>query len=295
MAKFIVIGIIQGSVIGLLALGLALVYKGSRVFNFAQAEFGSVAGFALYFLIEVVNVPYPVAALLAVAGAGLMGFVMERLVVRPLFDAPRVTLLVATAGFALLALALQLQIGGANQRNMSAALSGKGIGVLGATVRPQQFLTVLVVIGLALGLAYFFKKSDLGLAVLATSQEPVATELVGIGTKRISSFVWTFAALLGGVAGILQAGIANVITPGFMTANYLLLGFTAAILGGITSLAGAFVGGQLIGIVQQLGSYFDATYMPEGIEIPGFPDLIVFIMLLAVLLVKPRGLLGREA
>ena len=294
MLTFVTIGIIQGAVIGLLAIGIVLVYKGSRVFNFAQAEFGSLGAFFLYFLLEVAHVPYGFAILMALVGVGFVGFIVERLVVRPLFDAPRVTLLVATAGVSLLAIALELKIGGAEIRQLSPIASGTALRVFGATITWQQVITVAVLGGLAAGLAYFFKKADLGLAVLATSQESVATELVGISTRRISTFIWVFAAVLGGVAGILQ-GSDTIFTPGFMTVNFLLLGFTAAVVGGVTSLAGAFVGGQLIGIIHALGAYFDSKYIHSFVDIPGLPDLLVFAVLVTILLVRPRGLLGSEA
>lgn len=294
MITFIILGIIQGAVIGLMAIGIVLVYKGSRVFNFAQAEFGSVAAFALYFFFKTLGWPYMLALLLALLAAGLMGFVVERLVVRPLFNAPRVTLLVATAGIALLAIALELIIGHAEIRQLDPIIPGKAITLFDTAITWQQLISIFVLGGLALGLAYFFNKTDLGLAVLATSQEPVATELVGIGTKRMSSFVWTFAAVLGGVAGVLQAP-DTTFTPGFMTLGFLLLGFTAAVIGGITSLAGAFIGGLLIGLVQSLGSYFDSVVLSDLVEIPGIPDLLVFILLLTILLVRPKGLLGAEA
>ncbi|MFN2615237.1 MAG: branched-chain amino acid ABC transporter permease, partial [Actinomycetota bacterium] len=224
---------------------------------------------------------------------GGVGWIMERLIVRPLFNAPKVTLLVATAGVALLAIALELKIGGTVQRPIASALSGKAVSILGAPVTPQQLLSVLFLIGLAIGLAYFFNKTDLGLAVLALSQEPVATELTGIGTKRMSSFVWVFASILGGIAGVLQAGILGVIYPGYMTLNFLLFGFTAAVVGGVTSLAGAFVGGLLIGVVYNLGAYLDTNYIHHAL--PGIPTLAVFVTLLSILLARPKGLLGREA
>lgn len=297
MFQFLIIGIIQGAVIGLVAIGIVLVYKGSRVFNFAQAEFGTIGGFMLYVWLDVVNVPYLIAIPLALAVVGFMGFLVERIVVRPLLNAPRITLLVATAGVALLSIAAQLIIGGAEIRTVAPIREGNVIsGFLGASITWQQLLSLAVLGGLAAGLGYFFNKTDLGLAVLATSQEPVASELVGIGTKKMSTFVWVFAALLGGVAGILQAPDTTFV-PGFMTlqGNYLLLGFTAAVLGGITSLAGAFLGGQLIGIIQSLGSYFDSNVVSDFVELPGFPDLLVFVVLLTILLVRPKGLLGTEA
>ena len=294
MFTFIILGIIQGAVIGLMAIGIVLVYKGSRVFNFAQAEFGSVAAFILFWLFSGIGLPYGIAFLGGIIAAGLLGFLTERLVVRPLFNAPRVTLLVATAGIALLAIAITLIIGHAEIRQLDPIIPGTAFTLFGAAVSWQQLLSLLVLGGLAIGLAYFFNKTDLGLAVLATSQESVATELVGIGTKRISSFVWTFAAVLGGVAGMLQAP-DTTFTPGFMTVNFLLLGFTAAVLGGITSLAGAFIGGQLIGLVQSLGSYFDNAFISDWVEIPGVPDLLVFGLLLTVLIIRPKGLLGADA
>jgi branched-chain amino acid transport system permease protein len=293
---YIVIGIIQGAVLGLLALGIVLVYKGSRVFNFAQAEFGTVGAFILLWLVDgMLGLPMLVALPIALVLIGAVGFSFERLVVRPLFNAPRVTLLVATAGAALLAIALELQLGGVAIKQIDPIKAGTAFTLFGAPVTYQQLILLSVLGGLAAGLAYFFNRTDLGLAVLATSQEPVATELVGIGTKRMSSFIWTFAAILGGIAGILQAP-DTTFTAGFMTVNFLLFGFTAAVIGGITSLSGAFVGGQLIGITTALSQYFDVTYLKRwGADIPAFHELVLFILLLVVLYVRPQGLLGKEA
>lgn len=297
MLTFILLGIIQGAVIGLMAIGIVLVYKGSRVFNFAQAEFGTTAAFLLFFFFEGMDLPYGVALVLSLIGIALIGLIFERLIIRPLFNAPRVTLLVATAGFALLAISLQLILGKPEIHTLEPAIPGNAFTLFGTNVSNQQLLSLGVFGALAAGLAYFFNKTDLGLAVLATSQEAVATELVGIGTKRMSSFIWTFAAVLGGIGGILQAPDTTFVA-GFMTlqGNYLLLGFTAAILGGVTSLAGAFVGGQIIGIVLQLGSYVDNRWLKDLTSgLSGVPDLIIFILLLTVLLLRPKGLLGKEA
>lgn len=293
MLTFIILGIIQGAVIGLLALGIVLTYKGAKVFNFAAAEFGTIAAFFLLLFNDQLGIPYGVAWILALVGTGLIGFIFERLVVRPLFNAPRVTLLVATAGFALLAIALELKIFGVEIHQIGPIAEGTVVRLFGLNITIQQFASVGIFAGLAVALGYFFNKTDLGLAVLATSQEPVATELVGIGTKRMSAFIWTFAAVLGGIGGLLQAP-DTTFSAGFMTVNFLLLGFTAAVIGGITSLNGALVGGLLIGIVKQVASYADSRWL-EGLGVPGIPDLAVFILLIVVLYVRPKGLLGTEA
>jgi len=290
----IILGLIQGAVIGLVALGIVLVYKGSRVFNFAQAELGTVAAFFLYFLIDVVNVNYFVALPLALIGIGIVGFLLERLIVRPLFDAPRVTMLVATAGVTLLFIALELIIGHTQTRILAKAADGTAFTILTVSFTYQRMIVIAAVVGLAIASAWFFNKTDLGLAVLATSQEPVATELVGIGTRRISSFVWVSAAVLGGIAGVLQ-GPDTLLYPGMMTREFLLLGLTAAVLGGITSLSGAFIGGLLIGGLNGLGSWAQGQFTASIGAIPAFPEVLVFVVLLAVLSVRPQGLFGAEA
>jgi branched-chain amino acid transport system permease protein len=285
---FIVLGLIDGVVYGLLATGLVLVYKGARVFNFAQAEFGTVAAFLAYWMFQRSHLPYWLSDLLAVVAVGVLGFVLERLIVRRLFNAPRVTLLVATAGIALGLIQLEILLAGANAVPFAPAIQGVGISVLGLIVTPQQLLTFVVLVGLGVAMGYFFSRTDLGLAVLATSQEPVATELVGIGTRRMSSFIWTMTAVLGGISGIL-IGAGGSIYPAFMTTSYLLGAFTAAVVGGIDSLPGAFVGGVIIGLTKDLGGYFLPSTLPGG------PNLLVFAVLVLILLFRPQGLLGAEA
>lgn len=288
MKAFIVLGLIDGVVYGLLATGLVLVYKGARVFNFAQAEFGTVAAFLAYGMIHNAHMPYWVGDVLAVVAVGALGFVLERLIVRRMFNAPRVTLLVATAGIALALIQLEIILVGANAVPLPPAIRGLGISVLGLIITPQQLLTFVVLVGLGLVMGYFFSRTDLGLAVLATSQEPVATELVGIGTRRMSSFIWTMAAVLGAIGGILIGG-GGSIYPSFMTTTYLLGAFTAAVVGGIDSLPGAFLGGVLIGLTRDLGGYFLPSTLPGG------PNVLVFGVLVLVLLIRPRGILGAAA
>ncbi|MGH2740192.1 MAG: branched-chain amino acid ABC transporter permease [Actinomycetota bacterium] len=290
MLKFTVIGLFQGAVYGLVAVGLVLVYKGTRVFNFAQGEFGTVAAFVAWALFANAGLPYGVAVLAALACSVALGLIVERLVVRPLFNASRITVLVATVGVALFIIGVTLVVAEAEGRVLEPAIQGDPVTILGAGIALQQILVVVVLGGLAILLAYFFSRTNLGLAVLATSQDALATRIVGISVPGMSRFIWGFAALLGGVAGLLQAPI-SVFGPGFMTATSLVPAFTAAVLGGMTSLPGAFLGGELVGIAQNLGIYF----LGQQLGIPGSSELTVFMLLLLVLLIRPQGLLGAEA
>lgn len=290
----IILGLVYGAAYALLGLGIVLVYKGSRVFNFAQAEFGTIAAFTVYLMRPKIGfIPAAVLAILVALGVGLL---VERLVVQPLFSAPRVTLLVATAGVALLSIGLQLFIGGATIRNYAPPVSWEAPRLLGIAVPWTQIFVIIVLAGLATGLALFFKTSDLGLAVLAASQEPTATNLSGINVKMISAFTWGLAAVLGGAAGVLVPAITpGGFTPGFVTSNFLIFAFVASVVGGMTSLPGAVLGGVVLGLAQQLTLTYISDIQWVQANLPGSQEIVTFLLLIGVLAVRPAGLLGKEA
>ena len=298
MRQFLVIGMFTGAIYGLLAVGLVLVYKGARVFNFAQGEFGTVAAYVVWFFHSAGNAPYGLAIVAGLVAAVALGLIMERLVVRPLFHASRITLLVATVGVALFIIGVTFVgccetfevFGKAEARVLDPAVGGNALNILGTGVPPQYVLGLVTLGALAVALWAFFTRTSLGLAVLATSQDPLATRIVGISLPGMSRFIWGFTALLGGIAGIVAAPI-SLLTPGFMTTTFLVPAFTGAILGGMTSLPGAFIGGLLVGVAQNLGIYF----LGQRLMLPGPSELTVFALLLVVLLARPQGLLGKEA
>ncbi len=294
----IVIGIIQGSVYGLVGLGLVLLYKSNRIFNFAQGEFGTVAGLITFNFVSGTRgfpkVPYPLAACFGLLAAVLVALLVERLVIRPLFRQPKVTLLVATAGAALFLIGAELLTFGAIaeflppvRKDVAFSVFGGRNDPLAVQVTYQQFTIVLVLLALAVAAAAFFR-TRYGIAILAVSQEPTAASIVGISVSQVSALTWGIAGLLGGAAGILFAGLPTTnFAPGYMTTSILIPGFTAAVLGGITSLPGAFLGGIALGVVEQVVNA-NATF-------PGASSVAVALTLLVVLLVRPAGLIGKEA
>jgi branched-chain amino acid transport system permease protein len=290
LEQALVIGVITGSGYGLVALGLVLIYKSSGVFNFAQGEFGTVAVYALWGA-HINGVPYIPALLIGLAAALAMGLLTERLIIRPLFDAPRVTVLVATAGVALLGIGIEIWLGEARLRNVAPALPRLDrLKILDISVSDQRMLVAVILLVLAVLLALFFSRTNLGLAILGVSQEPVATELMGISVRRLSSFTWGMAAVLGGLGGVLTAPVSGSFGPGFLTSSALIPGFTAAVLGGMTSLPGAFLGGVVVGVAQSA-----AIAEPSFAKIPGAGTVMVFVLLVTVLAIRPQGLLGKAA
>jgi branched-chain amino acid transport system permease protein len=288
-----VTGILQGSVYALVALGIVLVYRASGAFNFAQTEFGTTGLFAAYAALVMWGWSYPAAIAFGLAVAIAMGLLTERLVVHPLRNASRVTVLVGTAGVALAAVGFQFW-----QFNETLIMTMPRIKdaffvvpVFDAPVSVQQLITLGVLAVASIALALFFR-SPSGLAVQAAQQEPTAAELVGISVRRVSMLTWAIAALLGGLAGILS-GPYTTFTAGFLTfgaGRALLPGFMAAVLAGMRSMPGAVAGGLTVGVVEQLGT------LSMMIEIPGARAMLLFGFLLAVLLVRPQGIFtGRAA
>lgn len=300
----VVSGFFSGCLYGLVAIGIVLIYKSNRIFNFAQAEFGSVGAFvALGFLKGLgrfPKLPYPLAILFGIAAAALLGLLTERVVIRPLFNASRAVLLVATAGVALFLISLEAIILGLQTIHVfppvgaktNFSLFGSVGGAHSYTFGYSQIDILIGVIVLAAAGAAFFQ-TRWGKAILAVSEDATAAKAVGINVGRVSALTWTIAGLLGGVAGVLYGPVKGAVTPGFMTGigevGPLVFGFIAAVLGGMTSLPGAFVGGILVGIIGSVAG----TYMPTSV--PGGEQVVLAGMLLLVLLVRPTGLLGREA
>ena len=308
---FVIIGLRNGAIYGLTAIGLVLVYKGSRVFNFAQAEFGGIAAFILMVLTEQVKspeIPYGVGVVIALFGALMTGLIMERIVVRPLLNAPRITVLVATIAFSLFLIGVEIMLFLPEAKSLqplvqpfTADQQSRGIELFAYIVSPQDLIIFAVLVVLAALLGYFFSRTDLGLAVLATSQDAFATRVVGIGVERMSRFIWGAAALLGGIAGILFVPTTGALAPGSVTSAVLIPAFIGAVIGGMTSLPGAFVGGLSIGIIKQLAewaggnpSYMVGEKLLQDV-IPGFSSVALVVTLLIVLLIRPQGLLGSEA
>lgn len=288
----LVLGLVVGTLYGLIGLGIVLIYKAQRVINFAQAEVATLGAFMLLVFHEAVALPYPVAALAAVAVAVLASVVIERIVIRPLRDAPDVTVFVATAGVALFMIALTFVISGANIRivdplfgDLEKALQGQG---LFALFSPQRLLVIglLVVAGVALTL--FFARTAPGKALLAMSVDPFAARLVGVSTDRMSMLVWGAAGLLAGAVGVAYAPTTTLL-PGLFTSQALIPALTAVVIGGLTSLPGAFAGGLAIGFITELAS----RLAPPAVPAPG--TIAVFAVLVLTLLLRPQGLLAREA
>jgi branched-chain amino acid transport system permease protein len=289
VGRTIISGLANGGIYGLLAVGIVLVYKGSRVLNFAQGEMGTFGLFIAFWLVEENDLPWLVGALGAIAVVAAIGFMFERLVVRNMAEASRLSVAVASIGLLLLLFALELKIFGPSPRFLRPPVSGLGPRIFDFYVSPTQMLALATAIGLGVALALFLRRTDFGLGILAASQDPAATRLVGVRVARVSAFTWTLAGAISAVAALLIEPTIGIFAAGFMTGLFVR-GLAAALLGGLTSLPGAFIGGVVVGLVEAVvgREFVQSTF-------PGMQSVSVMIVIVLVLLVRPRGLLGTAA
>ena len=233
------------------------------------------------------GLPWIVGAGLAVFTAVVIGVGFEWLVVRHMLRAERISVTVATVGLLSLLVSVELQVFSPSPREWPAPVGGLGIQVFGIYVSPTQMIALLLTGALAAGLAVLLKRTDFGLGVQAAAEDPDAARLVGVPLAKVSAFVWGSGAALSAVAALL-------ITPalgGRFTPNDLRVPFVyalaAAVIGGLHSLPGAFVGGFVMGLFKAATA--------RWIDIDSLPlvDLNATVaLLLLVLLVSPDGLAG---
>jgi branched-chain amino acid transport system permease protein len=278
--QFLVSGITVGAIYALVGLGFSIIYNASHVINFAQGEFVMLGGMGTVSLM-LAGVPMIAAAPLAIFLVVLVGMLLEKFAVEPARNASVVTLIIITIGASILIRGIVEVTLGKDFHRLPAFSGEDAIMVGGAAVQPQS-LWILGVLGIVVAaLRWFFGRTKLGKAILATSYNPLAAQLVGIETRTILLVSFGLSSALGGLAGILTAPIT--LTKYDIGIMLGLKGFAAAILGGLGSSYGAVAGGLLLGVIEAMSAgYISSAYK----------DAVAFIIILGVLFFVPSGLFG---
>jgi ABC-type branched-subunit amino acid transport system ATPase component/ABC-type branched-subunit amino acid transport system permease subunit len=279
---FVVVGIAGGSTYALLALGLVLVHSVSRVLNFAQGAFGTLAAFVAASIAIGHDLPWPLAVVAAVVvGAGVGAATAWVLLGR---DGGILPPLVGTVGLlSAITLVEARWLGGT--REFPTPVHGRGVELAGVVITPTRILVVAVAAAAGLVLWLALQRTRIGLALRAGADNRDGARIVGLDPRRLEVAAWSAAGVLGALAGVLSGWITQTITPGFLT-GVLPQAFAGAMLGGMVSLPGAILGGLVIGVAESL------TRLYWG-GAPGSPELVVFLVLGAVLLLRPQGLFTR--
>ncbi|MBN1317531.1 MAG: branched-chain amino acid ABC transporter permease [Anaerolineales bacterium] len=287
LAQQLANGIILGSLYALIAVGFALLFSILDVINFAHGSLFMFGAYVAMILLGSVHVPFMFALLGAMIGAGLLGVVVEKIAVAPLRrrKVPGWNALISTFAAAVIIENLAQRIFGTDYRSFPSPIQLRVYSILGATVTNLQIFALcacLVLMGL---LVIFVRYTWLGRAFRAVEQDSQAASVMGVNVGSIVALAFFLSAALAGAAGVFVAMYYNIVSVqmGLLAG---IKGFVASVLGGMGSIAGAALGGFIIGMLEVLVS----AYISANVK-----DIVVFLALILVLFVKPSGLLGRRA
>jgi branched-chain amino acid transport system permease protein len=278
--QYVASGLTAGSIYALVALGFSIVYNASRAINFAQGEFVMIGGMAAASMVAA-GLPLWAAAPLAVLAAIAVGLLLEKIAIEPARGADPVTLIIITIGAALFLRGLAQVVWDKRIHSVPSFSGDQPIALLGATVLPQSLWVFGGAAVAVAALSWFFGRTLYGKAMLATSFNRLAAQLVGVDTRIVLFASFGLAAALGALGGVLIAPIAfTSYDAGVMLG---LKGFAAAMLGGLGSFTGAVLGGVVLGLLEAMS----AGYLSSA-----YKDAIAFVIILGVLFLMPGGLLG---
>ena len=281
LVHVVVSGLATGCIYALVALSLVIVYNATRTVNFAQGEMLMVSAFVAWSAQHAAGLPLLAALACGVGAGGLLAFLVERTIIRRAVSATHWDVLIITLGLSLALRAAAGIVWTNEELPFPALFSNRPIALGPVRVAPVSLGVIGASLVLMLALVALFRATRFGRAMRAVAQNQTAARLMGISVERVYAGAWVLAAVVGAVAGVLIAPVTFLSTKmGLVAIN----GFTAAVLGGFGSLPGAVAGGMLLGVIENLAP----LYLPTGIRYS-----VPFLVMIAILVARPRGLFGR--
>ena len=277
-------GLLVGGIYGLVALGFVLIYKSTRIFNFAQGELLMLGAFFCWAMIEQIHMPLWASFLSTVIFAVGVGFAIERVVLRPMIGQPILAIIMMTLALSFFLSGLITLVWGGTWKVYPEFMPMGGINLLGFTISQQHLYSFIVAL-LAFGaFTIFFQKSRHGLAMRATAEDHQVARSSGIKVTLIFGLTWGIAALISAVGGVLLGTINGInLTLGQIG----LKAIPAALIGGLESIGGAIVGGILIGVLESLAAGYIDPLVGGGVK-----EIFPYVILVIVLLFRPYGIFG---
>ena len=290
-------GLMVGVLYSLVALGFALIFKASGVFNFAQGAMVLFAALAVARLAE--QMPLWLAILLAMAIMVVLAWLIERLVLRPLVNQEGVALLMATLGITYFLDGFGQTVWGSDIYKIELGIAKEPVMILdsvfqgGILVNKEDFVAAIVAAALVASLALFFQKTATGRALRAVADDHQAAQSIGIPLNRIWVIVWSVAGFVALVAGVIWGSQLGV---QFSLSQVALKALPVVILGGFTSVAGAIVGGLIIGVGEKMAEVFLGPVLVQAFDLAGggIENWFAYVLALLFLLVRPEGLFGEK-
>ena len=285
-ADLFVNGLMIGSMYALVALGFVLIYKATSVVNFAQGELVMFGGYIAAAMLSLYHLPLAVGLPVLLGSMIILGFAVERGVLRPLVGQNVISVVMVTIGLAQVFQGLAAMVWGAQTINIALPIRLEPYQIWEVYVSPINLVAAVISGVFLVGFAYFFRKSRMGVAMRAVANDQQAAMAVGINVRFVFAVSWAIAGLAAGVGGVVWGNMLGVDT------HLALVGlkvFPAVILGGLDSVPGAVVGGLLIGATESVTAGYVDPYVGGGTK-----DFFPYVLMIVVLLIRPYGFFGRE-
>ena len=279
-------GVMIGLMYALIALGFVLIYKATDAINFAQGEFVMFAGFLAAGAADIAGAPFWAAALLAIIGMVVLGFGLERVVLRPMIGRPVIAVVMATIGLANVLRGTATMAFGAGTRVIDMPISDEPIDLGLVTVPPIQLLGAGVSLVFLAAFTWFFLRSRVGIAMRAVADSQQVAMAVGIDVRRYFALAWAMAGIVSALGGVVWGAMLSVDNQ---LALVGLKVFPVVILGGLDSVIGAVVGGLIVGVTENLAAGYLDPYVGGGTK-----DFAPYLLMILVLMIRPEGIFGRR-
>ncbi|MDR6292788.1 branched-chain amino acid transport system permease protein [Inquilinus ginsengisoli] len=287
LLQLLVNGVIVGTLYGVVAMSFVLIYKASRVVNFAQGEFLLIGAWICWWVLTKYQVPFVIGFAITLVFMLVFGILLQLVVLRPMIGQPVISVIMVTIGLSLIFQPMMAWIFGVSAQPFPPIFETQSVNILGLQVQTVYILSMAISLFIMGGFAWFFKFSRMGLAMRATAFDQQVAQSMGISVKQVFAMAWAISAMVSSVAGIV-VGVVNGVSSAL--SGFGIKVFPAVILGGLDSVVGAVVGGLIIGILEHFAHWLDVTVLGWGNMLKIAP----FYVLIVILMIKPYGLFGTK-
>jgi len=280
--QLLVNGILHGGIYALISIGLTMIWGVMQIVNFAHGEFLMLGMYGSFWVFSLYGVDPYLALFLIAPGLFILGVITQRTVIAPILDAPHAAQIFATVGLSIVLQNLALFAWKGDYRNIRLETSISNVKVMGLVISFPRLMAFLITLGLVIALFLFLKKTYVGKALRATADNKRSAQLMGINVNRLYYLALGMGTACVGVAGGILMPMYSVFPT--VGAYFSLTAFVVVVLGGMGSMAGAFVGGLIIGVVEAFSGFFLA---------PALKEVVYFLVFVLILVFKPSGLMGK--
>jgi branched-chain amino acid transport system permease protein len=287
LIQLLVNGLIVGTLYGVVAMSFVLIYKATQVVNFAQGEFLLIGAWVCWWLLTTYQLPFYLGMSITLVFMLIFGIALQVIVLRPMIGEPIISVIMVTIGLSTVFQAAMKWIFGTNLQPFPPIFATQSVSILGLQIQPVYLMSLAVSLAMMAVMAWFFRSSKYGLAMRATAFNQQVAQSLGVPVKTVFAMAWAISAVVSAVAGVVVA-VVNGVSAGLSA--YGIKVFPAVILGGLDSIAGAVIGGVIIGLLENLAHFVDSQYLQWG----NLYEIAPFYVLIIILMIKPYGLFGTK-